>query len=139
YTGQYCDIQIDHCTSQPCQNNGVCINTITGFTCICLSIYTGTYCSIATDPCLSKSCVTSNTSDCNNNNNNNTNYRCSCRAGFTASLCEQTMNYCSSISLPCKNGGTCIDTINGYVCQCGGFYQGSDCSIPVDPCSNNPC
>ncbi|CAF2104402.1 unnamed protein product [Rotaria magnacalcarata] len=142
YTGQYCDIQIDHCTSQPCQNNGVCINTITGFTCICLSIYTGTYCSIATDPCLSQSCVTSNTLNCNNNNNNNnnnTNYRCSCRAGFTASLCEQTMNYCSSISFPCKNGGTCIDTINGYVCQCGGFYQGSDCSIPVDPCSNNPC
>lgn len=54
-------------------------------------------------------------------------------------MCEQTMKSCSLISSPCKNGGTCIDTINGYTCQCNELYQGSDCSIPMDPCSSNPC
>jgi hypothetical protein len=53
--------------------------------------------------------------------------------------CTQATSSCSSVSIPCSNGGTCINTINGYSCQCTAFYQGSGCTIPIDPCSSNPC
>ncbi len=53
--------------------------------------------------------------------------------------CAQATTSCSSVTSPCRNGGTCINTINGYSCQCTGLFQGSDCSIPIDPCSSNPC
>src|ERR1700722_19525636 len=53
--------------------------------------------------------------------------------------CAQTTNSCSLLTSPCQNGGTCINTINGYSCQCTAFYQGNDCSIPNDPCASNPC
>jgi len=53
--------------------------------------------------------------------------------------CAQASNSCSLFTAPCKNGGTCINTANGYSCQCNSLYQGSDCSIPIDPCASNPC
>ena len=33
YTGKNCSTKL-HCSSNPCQNNGICINTITGYICI---------------------------------------------------------------------------------------------------------
>ncbi|XP_077982689.1 neural-cadherin-like [Glandiceps talaboti] len=30
-------------------------------------------------------------------------------------------------SSPCYNGGTCVDTPHGYVCQCGDGFEGTDC------------
>ena len=30
-------------------------------------------------------------------------------------------------NLPCKNGGTCTDQLNSYVCTCGTGYTGNDC------------
>jgi len=53
--------------------------------------------------------------------------------------CAQSTSHCSFLTSPCQNGGTCINTINGYSCQCNGLYQGSDCSIPADPCTSDPC
>jgi len=53
--------------------------------------------------------------------------------------CAQSTSHCSFLTSPCQNGGTCINTINGYSCQCNGLYQGSDCSIPADPCASDPC
>ncbi|CAG2249826.1 unnamed protein product [Mytilus edulis] len=31
-------------------------------------------------------------------------------------------------SNPCQNGGTCLDVINGYTCNCYPAYQGTDCT-----------
>ena len=53
--------------------------------------------------------------------------------------CSQTNNACAALPVPCRNGGTCVNTASGFVCQCNAFFQGSDCSIPIDPCSSNPC
>ena len=38
---------------------------------------------------------------------------------------------------PCQNGGTCIDSVNDYSCNCVDGYSGKDCSVgksktPVD-------
>ena len=35
---------------------------------------------------------------------------------FIGSLCEHEINECHSN--PCVNGGTCIDGIGGFTCQC---------------------
>ena len=30
-------------------------------------------------------------------------------------------------SSPCQNGGTCVDGINSYTCDCDDGYKGPDC------------
>ena len=38
-------------------------------------------------------------------------------------------------SNPCQNGGTCISTFNGYVCQCPDNWEGTNCATDVNECS----
>lgn len=42
---------------------------------------------------------------------------------------------CSS----CLNGGTCVDGINAYTCQCPTSFTGAYCQTRLTPCSSNPC
>ena len=133
------------------------MNTALGFQCLCPVAFSGPTCSILISPCLSQPCVASNTLNCTSNTSA---YTCYCRAGFTGEIktirtamgqnrfafspspgptCAQSTNSCSTVFAPCKNGGQCVNTANGYSCQCNALFQGSDCSIPVDPCSSNPC
>ena len=42
-------------------------------------------------------------------------------------------------SNPCVNGGTCIDQVNGYRCQCTSKWQGPRCQLDADECSGSPC
>lgn len=37
------------------------------------------------------------------------------------------------------NGGTCIDGINSYICQCGPGYTGSNCQFHINECDSQPC
>ena len=30
-------------------------------------------------------------------------------------------------SAPCQNGGTCVDVINAYICNCAPGYEGENC------------
>ncbi|XP_070543821.1 hyalin-like [Ptychodera flava] len=40
---------------------------------------------------------------------------------------------------PCKNGATCIGTINGYLCLCADGWTGTNCNIEPNACLSNPC
>ena len=31
------------------------------------------------------------------------------------------------VSAPCQNGGTCVDQVNGYLCQCAPGYTDLQC------------
>ncbi len=46
-TGDVCCVvwaEIDYCESEPCINDGECMDTGTGYTCVCPEGYTGTNC-----------------------------------------------------------------------------------------------
>lgn len=30
---------------------------------------------------------------------------------------------------PCKNGATCLDNIDGYICKCAAGYTGENCDL----------
>ena len=36
------------------------------------------------------------------------------------------------VSAPCQNGGTCIDQVNGYMCQCAPGYTDLQCQTGND-------
>ena len=42
------------------------------------------------------------------------------------------VNECNSN--PCRNGGTCVDLINGYVCRCRNGYTGVNCERRTSFC-----
>ena len=39
------------------------------------------------------------------------------------------INECASS--PCKNGGTCVDGINSYTCNCDVGYEGDNCETGI--------
>ena len=126
YTGQFCHIKINYCLSQPCEHQGICASMATGFTCLCLPGSTGPSCSILLDTCLSPPCLDNQTSTCS--------------SGWTnPPTCADDIDECLLHAELCKNGGQCVNSIGSYSCQCNSYYQGNDCSIPIDPCLSNPC
>ncbi|KFM76020.1 Cubilin, partial [Stegodyphus mimosarum] len=44
-----------------------------------------------------------------------------------------TVNECNSN--PCRNGGTCFDTYNGYICKCPSNWEGVTCETDVNECA----
>ncbi|XP_070177932.1 fibropellin-3-like [Littorina saxatilis] len=43
------------------------------------------------------------------------------------------------VSDPCQNGATCVDQVNGYLCQCALGYTDSQCQTDIDECVSDPC
>lgn len=72
--------------------------------------YTGQHCEIDINECYSDPCHYGTCKD------GLASFTCYCRPGYTGRLCETNINEC--LSQPCKNGGTCQDRENSYVCSC---------------------
>ncbi|XP_033115647.1 protein jagged-1-like, partial [Anneissia japonica] len=47
------------------------------------------------------------------------------------------INECASG--PCQNAGTCLDGVNGYLCQCSAGWTGQNCEVDIDECASVPC
>lgn len=47
---------------------------------------------------------------------------------------------CTSVpSSSCFHGGTCVDGVNSFSCQCRPGYTGAHCQHEADPCLSRPC
>lgn len=64
-------------------------------------------------------------------------FSCTCRPGYTGSLCEVNNNECESS--PCQNGGICADGVNAYLCVCKSGFSGKNCEVDIDDCIQAPC
>lgn len=53
------------------------------------------------------------------------------------SNCEINIDDC--MSDPCQNGGTCIDGIDTYSCECAPGFEGSHCEENRNECALNVC
>lgn len=65
--------------NQPCQNNGLCRDTVGGYTCDCLPGFSGQYCQIVVNACSSNPCL--NNGACQQSSTNC--WSCQCLPGFT--------------------------------------------------------
>ena len=50
-------------------------------------------------------------------------------------ICLQLLTVSECLSNPCRNGATCVDQYNGYLCQCSAGWQGPLCDQDVNECS----
>lgn len=53
------------------------------------------------------------------------------------SRCQHHVDDCKSD--PCQNGGSCIDQIDGFTCECRPGFVGLQCEAEVDECISGPC
>lgn len=40
---------------------------------------------------------------------------------------------------PCLNGGSCVDDVGSFSCECRPGFEGEHCEIEVDECASQPC
>ena len=132
FTGTNCEINIDDCDGNVCQNGGTCVDGINTYTCKCPPNWTGRYCLENVDECaLNNPCQNHGT--CRDTEGG---YECICVNGFQGPNCEEDKDDCEVN--PCKNGGTCVDKVGKYECVCPHGKTGLLCHLD-DQCVINPC
>lgn len=40
---------------------------------------------------------------------------------------------------PCLNGGSCVDDVGSFSCECHPGFEGEHCEIEADECASQPC
>ncbi|XP_061766366.1 protein eyes shut homolog isoform X2 [Nerophis ophidion] len=135
FGGSLCEVNINECESQPCQNDGVCVDGSDLYHCFCSEGFGGSNCEINHDECVHGYCA-----------NNSTcidlvaDYECICPLGFAGKNCSTALSACAVDVDVCKNGGTCFHNLSGEIqCVCPPGFRGSDCSSSLNQCTSNPC
>lgn len=134
FQGQNCELNVDDCSPNPCQNGGTCHDLINSFSCSCPSGTLGIICEINIDDCVPGACHNNGT--CSDKVGG---FECKCPPGFVGPRCEGDINEC--LSNPCSEIGTldCVQLVNDYHCNCKDGYMGRHCEIKVNYCANSPC
>ncbi|KAM5327344.1 sushi, nidogen and EGF-like domain-containing protein 1 isoform 1-T13 [Glossophaga mutica] len=144
FTGKTCQLDVNECASQPCQNGGTCTHGVNSFSCQCLAGFGGPTCETAQSPCDAKACP--NGGRCQMVSGSAV---CTCPAGYTGEDCETNVDECASG--PCLNGGSCVDLVGNFTCLCAEPFEGPRCetrnglrpstgSPPMpDTCLSAPC
>ena len=135
FEGTYCEIEIDECDPNPCENGGSCEDEVDGYSCTCKSGYSGKSCEIADGSgCIPNPCQNGGTCTALDGND----YSCECPDGFSGPSCEINIDECDPN--PCQNGGTCTDGDNSYTCECAEGFTGDMCEVAEgSACDPNPC
>jgi len=120
FNGTDCEMVIDYCTSNPCQNGATCMRGINSFYCACAAGFSGPNCQTNSNECASNPCM--NGGSCVDGI---ASFVCRCAAGFFGNLCESQADMCTSN--PCMNGGICQKGINSFNCACIKGFKGVLC------------
>lgn len=132
YTGRRCDIMGTSCQTNPCLNNGTCLEVNEVHQCKCMEGFTGFYCDVELNECVSHPCQ--NGGRCIDEVNG---FRCICTAEYKGPTCQENIDNCANN--PCYNNGTCIDGDNDFTCRCRPGFVGQLCQENVPDCDGHPC
>ncbi|CAD5120106.1 DgyrCDS8684 [Dimorphilus gyrociliatus] len=90
------------------------------------------------DECANNPCVSDKSTDCKNLDND---YECVCKPQWTGKNCSEDFDECTlkGDKYPCKNGGSCNNTMGGFKCGCIGAYSGDTCENITKLCDSSPC
>ncbi|KAK2161038.1 hypothetical protein LSH36_122g04036 [Paralvinella palmiformis] len=130
WEGEHCKDDIDECASNPCHNDGLCVDGTNSFSCQCKDGYTNTLCQIDIDECLSNPCL--NGATCVDVINR---FQCICLSQYTGITCD--VNICHDVI--CQNGGHCEPVSGSATCSCSSGYYGTRCENEINECASNPC
>ncbi|KAH9488616.1 hypothetical protein Btru_061289 [Bulinus truncatus] len=126
WTGTNCDVDIDECISNTsyCLNSvEVCHNLNGSAECLCKVGYYRPTLSTSCQACDSTHygencasvcpCMTANTADCNDVNGT-----CTCKPGWTGTICDKLVDQCSNTSFCTNVNETCYNTTGTPTCDC---------------------
>jgi Notch-like protein len=151
YEGLNCSRNLNQsfCSSNPCRNNGTCLQSPTteeGI-CRCQQGYYGIFCNeiikcgneqcrYPEQVCLADICMNVTgelyclLNECQNGGICLPDQRqCQCQKGFDGIKCELKSLFCDQINNLCQNNGTCLSTQNR--CVCSEYFTGVYCDIQI--------
>lgn len=132
-------INKNDCESNPCQNDGECIDDIGKFYCNCTGTgYYGLLCQHNENECKKNPNICMNDGVCYDTYGS---YVCECLSNYSGFNCEQLIDPCSP--QPCGHGGSCISRKNSFECLCSHGYSGEYCekgpNCPNECSENTKC
>lgn len=130
YTGKNCEIEIDECKSNPCHNNGKCIDRIGTYECFCKTGFSGRNCQKKDLDCKEK-CSEVGTAECFNDRSN---VFCKCKPDFSGDDCNFRIKLNKCLSNPCVGDSKCVNQANGFKCICPEDRTGNFCESKLDYC-----
>eukprot|EP01047_Picozoa_sp_COSAG01_P037002 COSAG01_NODE_2915_length_6861_cov_2.886128_2_plen_2005_part_01 len=154
WQGENCTVDVDDCSSNPCQNGANCTDTgENAFSCRCAYGWTGVTCTKSVDLCATYEDDCDSRAVCNHTGPGT--HSCTCAVGFEGSGVRGAggcSDYNECQSSPCQNGGSCADSAyfrkpNGmpitalgvFACGCVSGWHGSLCENDWNECTSNPC
>ncbi|MGH0170541.1 UNVERIFIED_CONTAM: hypothetical protein FKN15_063146 [Acipenser sinensis] len=125
-----CEIEVDECLSDPCQNGATCSDELDAFGCLCPDGIEGVECEIDRREKNRATCI-----------DQPGNYFCQCLAPFKGSNCGS--GHMRPVIL--VRTGLCVEEVEldtfplGFRCQCAKGFAGPRCEINVSECSSDSC
>ncbi|XP_064600471.1 protein jagged-1-like isoform X2 [Liolophura sinensis] len=133
YTGSHCHDNINDCASEPCHNQGTCIDKVSSFQCLCTEGWEGPVCNINHDDCITKPCR--NGGVCTDLVGD---FRCQCKDDWKGKTCSLRTSNCDGGT--CANNGRCMDQGNTFICHCASGWTGTTCQTRTNTsCHSDPC
>ncbi|XP_028574146.2 protocadherin Fat 2 [Podarcis muralis] len=114
------------CRSNPCLNDGLCIEIQGGgYSCICPIQFSGDHCEVADNLCEGKPCLHGGTCALSEKGG----YTCHCPEWYWGERCEKVAEKC--LENPCLNSARCVNSDGSIHCICTGDFQGAFCTQKI--------